>query len=103
LYTNLLLDANYKQQDLLITFRNLLSNHISSTQASIVLNIIQEYNFKHNFNCFVSNNATSNNAKLIASLNQSLILNLGTKHRIRYAGHIINLIVKATLYSDRVS
>jgi hypothetical protein len=31
LYTNLLLDANYKQQDLLIAFCNLLSNYISST------------------------------------------------------------------------
>jgi hypothetical protein len=33
----------------------------------------------------------------------STILSLGTEHRIRCAGHIINLIVKATLYRARVS
>jgi hypothetical protein len=41
--------------------------------------------------------------KLIKGLNLHLNVNIDASHRIRCAGHIINLVVKATIYGDRVS
>jgi hypothetical protein len=51
----------------------------------------------------VGDNATSNDTELIKGLNLHLNVNVDLQHRIRCAGHIINLVVKATLYEDRVS
>lgn len=97
-------DADYHQRDLLIAFRNLAGDHTASAQASVILNVTREYDFESNFNCFVGDNASNNDAKLIKYLNKgSSILNLSLEHRIRCAGHIINLIVKATLYGEGVS
>jgi hypothetical protein len=41
--------------------------------------------------------------KLIKGLNLHLNVNIDALHRIRCASHIINLVVKATIYGDRVS
>jgi hypothetical protein len=51
----------------------------------------------------VGDNATSNDTELIKGLNLHLNVNIDLQHRIRCAGHIIDLVVKATLYGDRVS
>jgi hypothetical protein len=51
----------------------------------------------------VGDNATSNSSKLIEGLNLHPNVNIDASHRIRCAGHIINLVVKATIYRDRVS
>ena len=97
-------DADYNQRDLLIGFRNLLGDHTAERQALVIIDVIREYDFESNFNCFVGDNASNNDKKLISHLNkQSAILNVGTEHRIRCAGHIINLIVKATLFGEGVS
>jgi hypothetical protein len=70
----------------------------------VILNVIREYNFESKFNCFVGDNATNNDKRLISYLNkESAILNLSTEHRIRCAGHNISLIVKATIYGAGVS
>ena len=65
---------------------------------------MREYDFESKFNCFVGDNATNNDKKLIKHLHrESTTLCLGAQHGIRCAGHIINLIVKATLYGEGVS
>ena len=51
----------------------------------------------------MGDNALSNNNETIAALNEHLNLNLESSHRIRCAGHIINLVIKATIYSKGVS
>jgi hypothetical protein len=51
----------------------------------------------------VGDNATSNDTELIKGLNLHPNVNIDLQHRIRCAGHIINLVVKATLYGDGVS
>ena len=99
----MLSDATYNQRDVLIGFRNLVGDHTGSAQASVILQAIQEYNFETRFNCFVGDNATSNDTSLIAGLNTSDIIDIDDRHRIRCAGHIINLVVKATLYGSGVS
>ena len=72
--------------------------------TSADLNTNLAYNFESNFNCLVGDNATNNDKKLIRLLNrESATLCLGVQHRIRCAGHIIDLVVKATLYDEGVS
>lgn len=97
-------DATYKQRDVLIAFRNLIGDHSGAAQAAIILDVIRQYNFETRFNCFIGDNATSNDASLYDGLTEgSDILNLDSRHRLRCTGHIINLVVKATLYGDGVS
>ena len=97
-------DATYKQRDVLLAFRNLVGDHSGGAQAAVILDVIRQYNFETRFNCFIGDNATSNDASLYDGLTEgSDILNLDSRHRLRCTGDIINLIVKATLYGDGVS
>ena len=74
-------DAENNQRDLLIGFRNLAGDHTASAQASVILDVIREYDFESSFNCFVGDNASNNDKKLVAYLNEgSLMLKLGTEH-----------------------
>ena len=94
-------DATYNQRDVLIAFRNLFSDHTGSAQALAVLDVIREYNFEPRLHCFVSDNARNNDNKFIKAINKySDHLILGQQHRIRCTGHIINLVVKATLFGQ---
>lgn len=97
-------DATYKQRDVLIAFHNLIGDHSGGAQAVVILDVIRQYNFETRFNCCIGDNATSNDASLYDGLTQgSDILDLDSRHRLRCAGHIINLVVKATLYGEGVS
>ena len=96
-------DAGSKQRDILTAFRNLYGDHTVSSQAAVVLQVAQEYGFEHKLHCFVSDNASSNNGEFIKGLNLSPHLELGPQHRIRCGGHIINLVVKATIYGTGVN
>jgi hypothetical protein len=69
----------------------------------MVLTVFDDYKISRKFHCFVGDNATSNSSKLIEGLNLHPNVNIDASHRIRCAGHIINLVVKATIYRDRVS
>jgi hypothetical protein len=92
-------DATYNQRDVLVAFRNLFGDHTGRAQASVVLKVVQEYNFERQFNCFVSDNAKNNDLEFMDHINNnSDFVVLDPSHRIRCTGHIINLIVKATLY-----
>jgi hypothetical protein len=51
----------------------------------------------------VGDTATSNDSSLIASLNLHPNVDIEPHQRLRCAGHIINLVVKATIYGDGVS
>jgi hypothetical protein len=51
----------------------------------------------------VGDNASSNDSKLIDGLNKHLSIKITADNRLRCAGHIINLVVKATLYGDGMS
>lgn len=64
---------------------------------------MDDYAITRKFNCFVGDNASNNDAKLIAGLNSACGLNLTSSYRIRCAGHIINLVVKAIIYGKGVN
>jgi hypothetical protein len=51
----------------------------------------------------VGDNASSNDSELTNNLNNHPDINLRPHHRLRCAGHIINLVVKATIYGKGVS
>jgi hypothetical protein len=99
----LTIDAELKQQDLLIAFENLYRDHTSAAQAAVIRDVINNYNISRQFHCFVGDNASSNNSKLINRLNLYPDIHITADNRLRCAGHIINLIIKATIYSNRVS
>lgn len=91
-------DFEYFQRDVLIAFRPLFSDHTALNQACTLALVLQEYSIVNQFHCFVGDNATNNDNGLIGGLNEVLDLNLSMDDRVRCAGHIINLIVKASLY-----
>ena len=97
-------DADYQQRDLLIAFRNLFDDHTGQAHASIILKVIQEYDFKLKFNCLVRGGAIDGDKMLINALNdQSLTLQINKQHQVRCIGHIINIVVQTTLYGTEVS
>jgi hypothetical protein len=96
-------DANLKQRDIIIAFRNLFGDHTEATQGTIIHAVLDEYEISQKFHCFVGNNATSNNGKLIESLNLHPNIHVTANNCIRCAGHIINLVVRATIYRKGVS
>jgi hypothetical protein len=98
-----MMDANNKQRNVLIAFRNLYEDHTKTSQASVIASVLKSYKISEKLHCFVENNTSSNNNETIAALNKHLDLNLDLSHRIHCVGHIINLVVKATIYGKRVS
>ena len=98
-----LLDANFQQQDLLIAFRNLYSDHTGAAQAAIIVCVLDSFEISLKFYYFVSDNALNNNSETIAGLNLYPNVNINLDYRIRCAGYIINLIIKAIIYGKGVS
>lgn len=98
-----MIDAKYKQRDVLIALRNLYSDHSGAAQAIVITSVLDTFQIAPKLHCFVGDNATSNDAELIKGLNRHADISLEPHHRIRCAGHIINLVVKATIYGKGVS
>jgi hypothetical protein len=96
-------NTNFQQQDLLIAFRNLYSDHTGAAQAAIILCVLDSFVISSKSHCFVGNNVSNNDSETITGLNLHPNVNINSDHRIRCAGHIINLIVKATIYGKGVS
>jgi hypothetical protein len=101
--SNLSADASFQQRDVLIAFRNLYSDYTGAAQASIILRVLDEFSNASKFGCFVGDNASNNDSELINGLNKHKDININSNDRICCAGHIINLVVKATLYGRGVS
>jgi len=97
------IDAQYQQRDVLIAFRNLYGDHTGAAQASVILRVLEGFEIAPRLHCFVGDNASNNDAELIRGLNDHESIHLTGNNRIRCAGHIINLVVKATLYGKGVS
>ena len=97
------LDANCQQQDVLIGFRNLFGDHTGANQSRIIANIINEYNLRPKFSCYVADNATNNDSETLNNLGDLIDMDLTEEHRIRCAAHIIQIIVKAVIYGRGLS
>jgi hypothetical protein len=80
-----------------IAFCNLYSDHTGAAQATIIVDVLDSFEISSKFHCFVGNNASNNNSETIAGLNLHPNININPDHCICCAGHIINLVVKATI------
>ena len=64
---------------------------------------MDDYAITRKFRCFVGDNASNNDAQLLAGPNTTCDLSLTSAQRIRCAGHIINLVFKAIICGKWVS
>jgi hypothetical protein len=67
-------------------------------QARLLAKTLQDYEIVYRFHAYVGDNASNNGKGLVGGLNKFLGVELSMNARIHCAGHIINLIVKATIY-----
>jgi hypothetical protein len=65
--------------------------------------LIREYSIVDKVGFFVGDNAANNDTTFITSLGKYLQKTIPSSCRIRCAGHIINLVVKASIYGAGVS
>jgi hypothetical protein len=65
--------------------------------------ILTDYEIATKLNYFISDNVTNNDGQYYHNLNRLLSLDLSESNRIRCAGYIINLVVKAYIYGEGVS
>lgn len=78
-------------------------DHTGENQAILVAEVLIEYDAVAKFKFFVGDNASNNDSTFITAINRELGIELSQENRIRCAGHIINLVVKAIIYGDGVS
>ncbi|KAF2184762.1 hypothetical protein K469DRAFT_578695, partial [Zopfia rhizophila CBS 207.26] len=86
----------------LIAFNTLYGDHTALNQARLVAGTLLDYKIAHHFHAYIGDNASNNNKGLVTGLNKFLGINLSMNARIRCAGHILNLIIKATIYSKSI-
>jgi len=94
------LDALHNHRTILLGLPRLLGSHGGSNIAACLLSVTQRYEITDRLGCFIMDNA-SNNDTMIAEL-QEQVPSVQENQRLRCAGHIINLVVKAILYGEGV-
>ena len=95
------LDQNKQLHIVLLAVRNMHGNHSEKNQAKAILPILDEYLLKAKLGYFITDNATSNDT-CITEIIDLICPNLDVKERrLRYIGHIINLIAKAFIFSNK--
>lgn len=68
----------------MIGFLNLFADHTGTNQADVLGQILNEYDIADKFHCFVGDNVTNNDAKLLAGVNTAWGLKLIITHRISF-------------------
>jgi len=86
----------------LIALSRLFNAHSGANQAVKIFEALERYSITDNTGCFMMDNAHDND-KLMDNLAQKLPDFDSKTRRLRCAGHIINLIVKAALFGKGVS
>lgn len=86
---------------LLLGLRELIGEHSGENIAGVVADVIRDYRIASRIGYFVLDNAKNNDTAL-QMLSTTLTID-PTKQRLRCAGHIINLVVKAILFGEGVS
>jgi hypothetical protein len=83
--------------------RYLYGNHTGAAQAAVIFQVLEDFEIALQLHCFVGDNASNNDNALIQGLNKHDNINLTSSNRICCAGHIINLVIEATLYGKDMS
>lgn len=95
------LDCDFKPKTVLLGLPRIWGGHDGSNVAQYLLTVTHKYEITERLGCFMMDNATSNDT-LISAL-QLEVKSVSKEQRLRCAGHIINLVVKAILYGDGIS
>lgn len=95
------LDALQKHRTLLLGLPRLWGSHDGANQADAILKVASTYGITAQIGTFTMDNA-SNNDTMMAALSRQ-IPSINSQQRLRCAGHIINLVVKAILYGDGIT
>ena len=95
------LDSNYQRRAVVLGLCDTLGSHTGANMADHLLSIINDFSIGHQIAFFIADNASNNDTALAA-------LTIGVPFdpkqlRLRCFGHIINLVVKALLYSSKSS
>lgn len=88
---------------MLLALYRLRERHTSAYKASILAEIVREYDFIDKLSVYVTDNASNNNTA-VRSLFNNLTLEVQdlTGKRVHYLMYIINLAAKAFLYKTEV-
>lgn len=79
--------------------------HSGSNQASVVLQVLDDYGIRAKLGYFIMDNVNSNDqlvAHVASALNQDGVKYNAEERRLRCNGHIINLVVQAFLFGEVV-
>src|ERR1700761_2471857 len=96
-------DSQLQAKSVLLALRRLRERHTGTYEASILAEVVREYNFVDELGVCVTDNAGDNNTAV-----RSLFNNLApevqdlTGKRVRCLAHIVNLAAKAFLYKTEV-
>ncbi|TKA65602.1 hypothetical protein B0A49_12935, partial [Cryomyces minteri] len=91
-------DAHLKV--VLLGLRRIEGDHTGENIAVCITSVIHEYSIGSRLGCFVLDNASNNNT-CIQTLAKVFHIN-PSEQRLRCAGHIINLVVKAILFGEGI-
>jgi len=95
------INADGKACHRLLGLRRLYGAHTGENQSQIVLTLLQEYFLVKKVGYFILDNNTALSC-LFAKLNEIGVIFNPEESRLRYIGHVINLVVKAFLYGYEV-
>ena len=98
-----MIDWRGKRQNILLGLRHIWGKHTAHNLAQIVAEVIKKYEITHKLGVFMGDNASSNDSKFIHAIREYLRIDLHNSCRVRCAGHIINLIVKAIVFGKGVN
>lgn len=95
------LDALHKHRTVLLALPRVTGKHDGPNQADAILMVASRYGITGNLGTFIMDNAQNNDTMVRALSNQ--ILSVNSQQRLRCAGHILNLVVKAILYGKGIT
>lgn len=95
------IDDKDRRQSTLIGLPRLFGSHDGENLAETLYNVINKYEFGYKIGCFMMDNAYNNDTMMDHLCRK--IPTLQRQARLRCAGHIFNLIVKAILYGKEVT
>ncbi len=85
----------------MLTVWNMRGDHSGKYTAKVILPVIDEYLLKANLGYFITNNPSSNDT-CITEIIDLVRPDLNAQERkLRCVGHIINLVAKAFIFSNK--
>lgn len=95
------LDALYKGRTILLALPCLWGSHDGLNQAETIIKVTSRHGISDQIGTFTMGNA-SNDDTMVDAIGLQLP-HINKQHRLRCAGHIINLAVKAILYGKGIT